>query len=326
MTNKHGLRKDANYTEDLVGFAIESFLATMNFPRLRFSIEPFSRARERWLGADARLSGKIRGFCPFYMQFKRPSAYPDVSKAGIVTDRRSLKLAVSPHTLYFDLRQKQPQHWDFQHNILLRLRRRLRSRGIGDAAYVCPLFLDRSAYRFHLHWSGLSLWPRFWRRRPWDMEDVLLNDNGNMIRFDRVPILREHITVPPHDPVTNSKHRYSFTEAGTDLCFHSPQALPDGATNLATFLTSVAAGFLDGEAKIRTKEANDELQQLISAIRSDQPDGTSIEFAGDDEDATSDDEEPTIDDEDPIGNWLSWGHYLSVNYGIEQYAMVSWEE
>ena len=53
---RHGLRIDANYTEDVVGFALESFLTLLSFPRQRFSIEPFSRGKERWLGADARLS------------------------------------------------------------------------------------------------------------------------------------------------------------------------------------------------------------------------------------------------------------------------------
>lgn len=51
---KNGLRIDANYTEDVVGFALESFLTLLGFPRQRFTIEPFSRAEERWLGADAR--------------------------------------------------------------------------------------------------------------------------------------------------------------------------------------------------------------------------------------------------------------------------------
>lgn len=309
---KHGFRIDSDYTEDVVGFALESFLAVMSFPRRRFSIEPFARAKERWLGADARLHGEIRGFRPFYMQFKRPSAYPDFSWAGVIKDRKTLKLQASPRALYFDLRQKQAHHRDFQHNILLRLRRRLRNRGIGDAAYVCPLFLERSAYRFHLHWAGLSSWPRFWRHYPWELEEILLNNGGNTIHFDRVPVLREHITVPPHDTVTSAKHRYSFTEAGTELCFHSPEALPNGAANLAAFLTSVSEGFLDGGEKIQPQQANEELRQLIDAIDADQPDGLSIAVEA--------------DGDDPIGNWLAWGDHLRLGYGIDQYALVSWRD
>lgn len=306
----HGLRLDADFTEDIVGFALESFLATMSFPHRRFSIEPFSRSKERWLGADARLLGEIRGFRPFYMQFKRPSAYPDYSTAGIVKDRKALNLGVAPRTLYFDLRKKSPHHWDFQHNILLRLHRRLRVKGLGDAAYVCPLFLDRSAYRFHMHWSGLSLWPRFWRHAPWELEDVLLNDGGRTIRFDRVPVLAEHITVPPHISVTSAKHRYSFDENGAQLCFHSPEALPDGAGSLSKFLAGVSEGFLDDGDKIRPEQANEELSQLMRATEPERSERISFE----------------LDGKDPIGNWFTWGDYLSAEYGIDQFALVRWED
>ena len=308
--SKHSLRIDADYTEDVVGFALESFLAVMSFPHRRFSIEPFSRSKERWLGADARLHGEIRGFRPFYMQFKRPSAYPDISTAGVIKDRKKLELQTSPRALYFKLREKQPPHRDFQHNVLLRLHRRLRARRIGDAAYVCPLFLERSAYRFHIHGSGLSLWLRFWRHHPWELEEVLLNNGGTTIRFDRIPVLAEHITVPPHDTVTSANHSYSFTESGTELCFHSPEALPEGAVNLAKFLMAVSNGFLDGGEKIRPEQANEELQLLIDASEAGPTDDLNLAREGD----------------DPIGNWFAWGDYLRLHYDIEQYALVSWKE
>jgi hypothetical protein len=310
--SKSGLRLDADFTEDVVGFALESFLAVMSFPRHRFSIEPFSRARERWLGADARLHGEMRGFRPFYMQFKRPSAYPDYSAANVIKDRKALNLQASPRALYFDLREKQAHHWDFQHNILFRLRQRLRKRQLGDAAYVCPLFLERSAYRFHLHWSGISLWPRFWRHHPWDFEEVLVNDGGRTFHFDRIPVLAEHITVPPHEKVSNAKHRYSFTEAGNDLCFHSPEALPDGATNLAAFLNALSDGFLDGAEKIQPQQANEELRTLMN------------DALGDGSEALRPITE--MDADDPIGNWFAWGDYLRLQFGIDQYALVRWRD
>jgi hypothetical protein len=149
--NKNSYRLDADYTEDTVGFAIESFLTLISFPIQRFSVEPFSKVRERNLGADVRLRGRISGFRPFYMQFKRPSAYPDYSTSKIIVDRKKLKLTASPNSLYFSLREKQPSQTDYQQNVLLRLRNHLLNRKLGDAAYVCPLFLDRSSYRFHLH-------------------------------------------------------------------------------------------------------------------------------------------------------------------------------
>lgn len=307
-----GHRIDADYTEDLVGFALESFLTSISFPRHRFSIEPFSRAKERWLGADARLHGEIKGFRPFYMQFKRPSAYPDYSMSKVIVNRKSLKLRVSPRSLYFSLRDKREKHRDFQHNVLLRLHQRLRSRGIGDAAYVCPLFLDRSAYRFHLHWSGIAHWLRFWRYRPWELEDVLLNNGSGTVRFDRIPVLTEHVSIPPHDKVSTAKHRYSFTEEGTDLCFHSPEAVPDGAVTLAKFLMSISDGFLDRGEKIQPQTANEELRYLIEAVEAEPPEGLPAEF------------ETARDD--PIGNWLAWGDYLRLEHGIDQYALVTWKE
>lgn len=218
-TNKNSLRLDADFTEDTVGFAIESFLTLLSFPRLRFSIEPFSRGRERWLGADARLNGHLRGFKPFYMQFKRPSAYPDTSTAVVIKDRSALKLPVSPRTLYFGLREKQKSHNDFQHNILYRLRKRLIARGLGDATYVCPLFLDRSAYRFHVHLAGLRLWSQFWRYEPWELKDILISSASGSINFNQISVLREHVSIPPHALVPNASTATALQSKGLTFVF-----------------------------------------------------------------------------------------------------------
>lgn len=310
-TNKNGLRLDADFTEDTVGFALESFLAFLSFPRFRFSIEPFSRGRERWLGADARLDGRMRGFKPFYMQFKRPSAYPDTSSAKVVANRKSLGLPVAPRTLYFSLREKQPSHRDYQHNILLRLRERLVNRGIGDAAYVCPLFLERSAYRFHVYLSGLRRWSHFWRVDPWEWEEILIHSANGQINFDAVPVLKEHVSIPPHASVTSAKHSYSFTEQGSDLCFHSPEALPEGATSLAKFLTRVV-GRLDAEdGIIRPDNAGQELRNIFEQS----------------EDADNPLFPPILRGEgDGVESWLHWGAYLKAEHQIEQFALVRWAD
>jgi hypothetical protein len=306
-----GHRIDANYTEDVVGFALESFLTLLSFPRQRFSIEPFSRGKERWLGADARLHSRIRGFRPFYMQFKRPAAYPDFSTSKIILDRRKAGLTTSPRTLYFPLRQKQASHNNFQHNILFRLRQKLLARGLGDAAYVCPLFLDRSAYRHSLHWSGLARFGRFWRHNPWELEDILIESGGGGIRFERLPVLAEHISVPPHAKVTTASHKYSFTENGTDLCFHSPEALPDGSTNLTKFLKKISAEFLDGGEKLTPEGSGQLLGELIAEVFGDQ----------EKEAATF-----STEGEDPIGRWFSLGDHLRNEYEIEQFALVRWND
>lgn len=305
-----GHRIDADYTEDVVGFALESFLTLLSFPMQRFSIEPFSRSKERWLGADARLHRRIRGFRPFYMQFKRPAAYPDFSTSKIITDRRKANLTTKPRTLFFPLRQKQGMHRDFQHNVLFRLRQRILNRGLGDAAYICPLFLDRSAYRLSLHSSGLARWGRFWHRYPWEYNEVLIENGGRNIRFDRIPIFAEHVSIPPHALVSRASHRYSFTEYGTDLCFHSPEALPEGSMDLAAFLNGVSSGFLGGGEKLAPDDADSMLSELISSVYEDQETASQI---------------LTTEEEDPIGRWFSWGNHLHSEYNIHQFALVRWE-
>ena len=307
-----GLRLDADFTEDAVGLAIESLLTLLSFPRLRFSIEPFSRSRERWLGADARLDGRrIRGFRPFYMQFKRPSAFPDSSNSRIVVDRKRQGLSVAPRSLFFRLRDKKPNHRDYQHNTLYRLRKRLQLRNLGDAAYVCPLFLDRAAYRFHIHLAGLVGWPRWWRLAPWELEDVLVAHGGQSVRFDRVPILAEHISIPPHDIVSTAKHSYSFNESGSELCFHSPDVPAEQPTTLAVFLEMLAEGFLGGRDKVTPETAVD----LISDV-----------WGADDRGEALLPDMPDLSGGDPIGNWLVLGDELRRNFSIEQYAFVSWDE
>jgi hypothetical protein len=300
-----GNRIDADFVEDEVALAIQSFLTVASFPFQRFTIELFSGRSERRLGADARLTSRIAGFLPFYMQFKRPSAYPDFSNAKIVKHRKSLNLESQPRALYFSLRERMPHHDDFQHNILYRLRQGLITQGQGDAAYVCPLFLDRIPYMSEMHRMGVYRRMSFWRDSPWDWEDLLVNDNGQAIEFSRIPILREHVSIPPHALVTDAKHSYSFSENGTDLCFHSPKEVPELATSLAEFLTNLSLRFLSGDGKVSQSNAGDVLAKLAR-------------------DATPAFVEQ-ISGDDAIGDWLAWGHFLRTEYRIEQFAFIRWK-
>ena len=92
MVRRQGLKQTANFTEEAVGLVLESYLTILGFPFSGYSIEPFSTSKERWVGADAILRRGIKGITPFYMQFKRPEAYPCESRAKIVADRKSLGL------------------------------------------------------------------------------------------------------------------------------------------------------------------------------------------------------------------------------------------
>ena len=309
--NRGSLRIDSDFTEEIVGFALESFLSLITFPQLRFSIEPFSRSKERWLGADARLIGEnIRGFRPFYMQFKRPSAYPVTSRSRIVVGRKDLHLSTVPRSLFFQLRAKRRTHKNFQHNILFRLQRRLQRLQIS-AAYVCPLFLKRDAYRFQMHLAGLSRMARFWRNDPWDLEAILVHDGNSEIEFERIQVLAEHVSIPAHIEVQTSNHAYSFNESGVDICFHSPTELPGVNRSLGLFLKEASRGFLKGEGQITKDTASDHLDSLLEAI-------------GVDEGILFDTLSPVSDD--PIGKWFIWGDILRREFEIEQYAFVIWKE
>lgn len=305
-TSSGGHRLDANYTEEVVGFALESFLTLVSFPRPLFTIEPFSQSEERRLGADARLHARIRGFRPFYMQFKKPAAYTELSPSRMVKDRRTLGLEVEPHSLFFPLRKKAEHHSDFQHNVLFNLGIMLRQANMGDAAYVCPLFLDRSAYRHQLHWSGVRQWLRFWDDAPWRRGSVDVNLQSGVIRFDRTLLFAEHITIPPHALVTDAKHRYSFTEAGAQVCFHSPEAVPEGPELLTKFLTRISNGFLTDGPKLRPNDSIGYLRKLVEIA--DESYGVDRPF-----------------EDDPIGAWMAWGNHLKQVHDIDQFALVRWE-
>ena len=236
MVRRQGLKQTANFTEEAVGLVLESYLTILGFPFRGYSIEPFSTSKERWVGADARLRRGIKGITPFYMQFKRPEAYPCESRAKIVADRKSLGLETAHKSLFFPLRKKQVDHFDYQHNILFRLRRRLTALNIGDAAYICPVFLELTNYREQMFKIALGRFFNPLKSLPWDFDDVGIIEPTGAIHFDRVALFKEHVSIPPHTHVQSANHFYSFSEDGNQLCFHSPSSLPDGTMSLAQFL------------------------------------------------------------------------------------------
>lgn len=294
-----------NYIEDAVSIAVGIQLALLSFPFFRYSVVPISRGRERWLGADARLlSGKR--FLPFYMQFKRPFAHTVPSRAKIIKDRDNLspKLPTAPRTLFFSLQDKLKHHKDFQHNVLYRLRSKLRSKGRGDAAYVCPLFLDRQAYFLRSHMAGLLSWVRHWPSQPYHLQTMTVRTaSGHSVHVPSIPILSEHVSIPPHDLVTTAAHKYSFTERGSDVCFHSPKYLPEGGLSFQDWLGSLIsmASLEDGLTPFG--DSRHYLEELVDAALGE----NRREF-----------EIP----KDPSLAWFAWGEHLRSNYAIEQYGVV----
>jgi len=307
-----GFRIDANYVEDTVAVEIGSFLSIISFPNQRFSIELMSRSRERWLGADARLTDSLSGFLPFYMQFKRPSAYPDYSRSRIIQDRIQIKpnpLQISPRVLFFSLRNKKPNHRDYQHNILYRLRHRLRSKQLGDAAYVCPLFLDWQAYRNHLHKVALVPVIRSSPHKIINRTSLIIFSSPVSISLNDITILREHICIPPHKLVNSARHSYSFTENGDQVCFHSPEAIVEDVRLLngwIEYLTSDLA-----QRQMITKE--NALESLHFLIKGEHPK------------ELLDHPKEIFEEHDPIAAWMMWGDYLLNSYSIYQYAIYKWD-
>jgi hypothetical protein len=239
------------------------------------------------------------------MQFKRPFAHTVPSRANIIKDRNNLspKLAIAPRTLYFSLQDKQKHHKDFQHNVLYRLRQKLLGRGIGDAAYVCPLFLDRQTYFLHAHMAGLKSWVGRWPSRPYDRRSVVVTSRAGKHVQVNIPVLAEHISVPPHATVTTAAHKYSFTEQGDEVCFHSPKYLPEGSFLLSEWLGELAVAAESADSLLYSGDSRSFLSDLVT------------ETLGE---GQSEFELPR----DPSHAWYAWGNFLQRHYAIEQYGII----
>ncbi len=143
-----------DFTEDIVSLMIQTMLTITRFPKAPFALVPLSNRDEVIYGADAY----IDTISPLYIQFKRSFAYPDTSPSSIIKDRRKLKANCSPRVLFFELRNKQSTHNDYQHNVLFDLKTKLAASGKGNAFYTAPLFLNRTAYLLAVHMSSLWSW------------------------------------------------------------------------------------------------------------------------------------------------------------------------
>lgn len=289
-----------DFTEDLVGFMVQSMLTITRFPRVPFAMLPLSKSEERIYGADVI----IDSISPLYIQFKRSFAYPDYSTAKFIKDRKALKANCSPRTLYFELRAKKPEHKDFQHNILFDLKNKLDKTGKGQAFYTAPLFLNRTAYLLAVHMSSLLSWrPWHWfRHDPFFEETQNILTHTGSIRFQNIPILREHIVIPPHTKVTTHKHRYSYLESGKEICFHSPTRL-ENEQNLGQTIYNFLR-FRDGQPTTEMINLQESLSLLaeLSAI---------IDF-----------ENEVDSNEQIIDRWLNFGEKLWNEYEIYQFMLI----
>jgi len=294
-----------DFTEDLVSFMIQMMLTILSFPRAPFSMIPLSKKEERIFGADV----KIDSIAPLYIQFKRSLAYPDFSTAKFLKERKNLYLSNSPIVLYFELRNKAKNHNDYQHNILHSLRNKLQQRGIGDAIYTAPLFLYRSAYLLSVHINSMLSWRHcsIFPQQPFPIGNIdLVTKTGN-IRFQNCPVLKDHISIPPHRKVSTHKHRYSYLESGKETCFHSPE-IAKSTSNFGQFIYDFI-NFRDGQPDAELIKIEKSIR-FLNELNSHFFDQTLRE----------DELEPILD------RWLEFGDRLKRMYNIEQYMLIKFKD
>lgn len=80
--------------------------------------------------------------------------------------------------------------------------------------------------------------------------------------------------------------------------------------SLAKFLANLTSGFLRGE-KISPDQSDKTLTELVRSVYDGSEMDTQLDFQ---------------EIGDPLGAWLTWGDHLRINYSIEQYAFVQWEQ
>jgi hypothetical protein len=282
----------------------------MSFPIFNVQIVPFSSNFENLFGADAKIPGSAK-IAPFYMQFKRPTRSTPTGK--ISTDRAALGLSCTTGSLHFNLRKKAnasvPVH-KLQHNVLYRMRERLRARGIGDAAYVCSLFLSSKEYVANTHLHGLLGLPLYWLKGPYSNQHVVIHGTS-AAPFPSVPWLEGHVSIPPHDIVASASHSYSFDPMGGEVCFHSPRLLDGNRRSLSDWIANVrdSTQFDRAPAVDRSDELLAELREVVRL----RPRG---------ERDRSDQREESRWERDHATEWMAFGDQLEEHYGISQFALI----
>ncbi|WP_016687055.1 hypothetical protein [Neisseria sicca] len=200
-------------------------------------------------GADKEYHPKYGGV--IYMQFKKSGGLEPISKVPL-SGRKNMskkeeirkfrdenKLDDDP-TLYFKLRDKAKTAIDFQHNIL----KKHHSPPNSYAIYVAPLILDKGVYYQSLfdscyEYGRYLLDPFYWQLKC-------------------IPFLRNHVSIVPHVDVFDSNHYYAYSQAGTDISWHSPSILEHEPRRLSDFIYNL---FED-----KKREEGYIIQQIVNNI------------------------------------------------------------
>lgn len=265
----------------------------------------------RLLDVNEQLTGADKLFdraTVIYIQFKKSSGLkstleiPTSNRKGRsplegIREYRADEGLCSDPTLYFQLREKAKTATDLQHNILYAYERPPSSRGI----YVAPLILDKDKYYSTLFESSTRflLHPFFYRFNYEIHERGLISQLGN------VPFLKEHISIPPHQKVTDHNHYYAYSETGTDISWHSPKVIKRGSMRLSEFVVKLLkTTIIDSESMTSLEHA---AKNAVEIGR---------EFGFPDE----------LKNTDALQALISHGRWLLENYDIRQFIVLAKSE
>lgn len=253
-TAKYHIKGDLS--EKQIEADVASFFGWCTPPELE---SPF-----RLLDIDEQVTGADKLFdCGslIYIQFKKSAGLRSVSTVAPSTRKgrspleevrifRARKGLEDDPSLYFQLHAKAKTATDLQHNILLQYERPPNSRGI----YVAPLLLDKSSYHRALFDSSdrFLLHPFYYRLRH------SLHTNRWIQQLGAVPFLREHVSIPPHESVTDHNHYFAYSTTGTDISWHSPSLVEGGPIRLSDFMVATF------RRAINDSESMSTLEQLAS--------------------------------------------------------------
>jgi hypothetical protein len=264
---------------------------------------------EQLTGADKRLDMVI----PIYIQFKKSMGLrplpPAAGRAKAKGKQRSNESKLqqvrrfrSDHnlpddpSLFFQLRRKAETAVDLQHNVLLSHNRP----GLSYAIYVAPTYLTRREFN-----DDMTKGPRFvdpWEMRPWSLHSDLVEMYW-LSRYDRQPFLKNHVSITPHERVTDHNHYYAFSTAGDDVSWHSPEVLDGGYSRLSDFMSMRTRDLLLGEG---TPGPEDVIQNILE-VTSDL--GVPIE--------------QFLFGDTPFERLHSYGRWLNKSWGIRQVLLCA---
>ncbi|PZU13935.1 MULTISPECIES: hypothetical protein [Sphingobacterium] len=215
-------RVDSELSEDQIEADVSSYLGY---------ITPFWSKRFKLISVDEQATGAdklFNRFIPLYLQFKVSEGLKPLNSGfnlkspsrplqKIRSFRRTNNINNDP-ILYFRLRDKAKNAFDFQHNILKSLNQPPRQFGF----YVAPLTLKIEEYDKSLEASMLE---KIFGVHPFLYREEIINTDSFRHRFGMIPFLRGHVSIPPHETVSTSEHYYSFSKAGTNIAWHSGEKL-----------------------------------------------------------------------------------------------------